>query len=162
MIKIVFWNLSGGSGKSTLALGLAKELMRRSRTVVIVDLDTYIGNTFSGIPISHEPDEKYEFNLFDCPPTKREDILAEVKAADIVIVPQHSSCTLDVDQMLEDWCDPKKTFLVPTWYQYGRKVFTTKKFNMTENKLTWSVPAMDKEVSKVCEELADSIMGKPA
>lgn len=160
MKKIAFWNLKGGSGKSTLAMGLARVLLDRSQKVAIVDLDKEMGNSFSGVPVINEADESYDFNLFDCPPTKRDDILERVKSADIVIVPQHSSCSLDVDQLLEDCCDSKNTYLVPTWYQYGSKLFSSKKFQMTDNKLPWSVPAVETEVRKVCEELADSILGK--
>lgn len=160
MKKIVFWNLMGGSGKSTLAHGLARVLLSRSKKVAIVDLDFEIGNSFSGVPVISELDESYDFNLFDCPPTKRADVLDLLKTADIVIVPQHSSCSLDVDSLIEEHLDSKNTYLVPTWYQYGKKLFSSKKFQMTDNKLPWSVPAIESEVRKVCEELADSILGK--
>lgn len=159
-IKIVFWNLRGGSGKSTLTQGLAEVLLKRHKSVVIVDRDPMIGNSFQGFRVSRSIDEGVDYNLIDCPPMIDESIFKILKEADGIVIPQNCSCQYSPEETFLKFCDPKKTYIVPTWYRDGDKIINFSRFKVLDRKLPWESPPNQASLKSVCEELADTMFSK--
>ena len=157
--KVTFWNLRGGSGKSTLALGLAKEILRREKTVGVLDMDSIMQNPFDGVPVTKELSDDFDFLIIDCPPSLAEEVIEVLKISDVVVIPHHCCSSINMEDIFQKYCDPRNTYLVPTWYKTG-SANPKSKFPVLNKKLHWSVPVNYDEVSLVCEELADSILGR--
>lgn len=160
MKKIVFFNFNGGSGKTTLALGLAKVLLARQKTVAIIDLDPLLGNVFDGIPKVLEPSELYDFNLFDCPPFSTHEVILTLESADFIIIPNNVSCQVKMEERIRKYCPVHKTFIVPTYVKDDQVSVKLGDYPVTKKNLKWQVPVSQESLIQVCEELADSILGK--
>ena len=154
-MKVVFWTLWGMNGKTTLALGLARALIRRQKSVAIVDKDPGMKNNFHEIQVLANINEELDINIIDCPPALNDELLAE---ADMVVIPYHCCNPPEMEEKLSQHCDPRKTVMVPTWFRVGDEP-KSKHFKLTKEKLRWQQPENQDDLLRVSEELADAIMG---
>lgn len=139
--NVLFWNLRGGTGKSTLALGLARALIKRQKTVAIVDMDPLMMNHFYEITVRSAIDLDLDINIIDCPPALTPEIEEMIKISNMVVIPEVccSGVNVNLQEVLLKYCDPRRTFIVP--------------------KIRWQVPINQEDIGQVSEELADSILG---